>query len=194
MAIRRALLIVDVQPTFCEGGELPVAGGNAVAEQIARYVAAHRQDYDLVATSQDWHVAPGAHFSDEPDFADSWPPHGLAGTANADLHPALRTALGAGGADVEVRKGRDAAAYSAFEGTDATGTTLADRLAAAGITQLDVCGIAESHCVRASALDAIRLGLTVRLLTDLTVPVTPESGLAARQAITAAGGELAESA
>ena len=70
---RRALIIVDVQPTFCEGGALPVTGGNAVAERIAAYLSSHRGDYDLVVTTQDWHIDPGEHFSSEPDFIDTWP-------------------------------------------------------------------------------------------------------------------------
>ena len=86
---RRALLVVDVQPTFCEGGALPVAGGNDVAEAIARYAAARRDRYDLVVTTQDWHIDPGEHFSEHPDFVDTWPPHGVAGTTEAELHPAL---------------------------------------------------------------------------------------------------------
>jgi nicotinamidase/pyrazinamidase len=188
--VTRALLIVDVQPTFCEDGELPVPGGNEVAFRIAEHVLAHRGDYRQTITSQDWHIDPADHFSDHPDFVDTWPPHGLADTANAALHPALLAALGETGPDVAVRKGQHAAAYSAFEGVDEAGTSLLDRLRAAGVDQLDVCGIAESHCVRSSALDALRFGLSVRLLTKLTVPVTPESGQSAREAIAAAGGEL----
>ena len=187
----RALLIIDVQPTFCEDGELPVPGGNDTAFAVAEYVSVHRGDYALTVTSQDWHVDPADHFSDEPDFLDSWPPHGLAGSANAELHPAVIAALGEGGADVSIKKGQHAAAYSAFDGDDAQGHRLVDVLTAAGVTDLDVCGIAESHCVRASALDALQAGFSVRLLTELTVPVTPESGEQARRAIVAAGGVLA---
>jgi nicotinamidase/pyrazinamidase len=193
MSGSRALLVVDVQPTFCEGGELAVAGGNQVAGRIAAYLQAHRDSYRLTITSQDWHSDPGAHFSDRPDFVDSWPPHGLAGTANAELHPAVTAALAPAGADVTVKKGLHQAAYSAFDGTTADGLTLAEVLRDAGVDELDVCGIAESHCVRASALDALSAGLAVRLLTDLTVPVTPESGAAARAEISAAGGVLAPS-
>ncbi len=189
----RALLIVDVQPTFCEEGELPVVGGNLVAERIAGYLREHRDEYALVVTSQDWHSAPGNHFSDNPDYADTWPPHGVVGTANAELHPALVLALGPEGADVTIKKGLYSAAYSAFEGHDPDGRPLAEVLAAAGIDELDVCGIAESHCVRESALDALGGGLAVRLLTDLTVPVSEEGGVAARAAIEAAGGVLAAS-
>jgi nicotinamidase/pyrazinamidase len=183
---RRALVVVDVQPTFCEGGALPVAGGNATAEAIAAFAATHRDRYDLVVTTQDWHVDPGAHFSDHPDFVDTWPPHGVAGTAEAELHPALADLH----PDAGVKKGAFAAAYSGFEGADPTGRSLAQILDAAGITDVDVVGIAESHCVRATALDAVADGLRTRVLTDLTVPVTPELGAAARADLAAAGVEL----
>ncbi len=189
----RALLIVDVQPTFCEDGELAVAGGNLVAARIAEHVEAHRGEYRLTITSQDWHSDPGGHFSEQPDFVDSWPPHGLAGTPNAELHPAVAAALAPAGADVMIKKGLHEAAYSAFDGAAPDGRTLAEVLTDAGVAELDVCGIAESHCVRASALDALRAGLAVRLLTDLTVPVTEESGAAARAEISSAGGVLATS-
>lgn len=186
---RRALLVVDVQPTFCEGGALPVTGGNAVAHAVADYAAAHRDRYALVVTTQDWHVDPGDHFSATPDYVDTWPPHGVAGTAEAELHPALAGLA----ADVAVRKGEHAAAYSGFEGVDATGRPLADVLREAGVTDVDVVGIAESHCVRATTLDALGLGLRARVLTDLTVPVTPEQGAAARDAMAAAGAVLVDS-
>jgi nicotinamidase/pyrazinamidase len=192
METRRALIVVDVQPTFCEGGALAVAGGNAVAGAIARYAAAHRDRYALVATTQDWHVDPGAHFATppaEPDFVDTWPPHGVAGTAEAELHPALAELA----PDISVRKGQHAAAYSGFEGVDAEGRDLATLLGAAGITDADVVGIAESHCVRATALDALTAGLRVRVLTDLTVPVTPEQGVSARAEMAAAGAVLVNS-
>jgi nicotinamidase/pyrazinamidase len=183
---RRALLVVDVQPTFCEGGALPVAGGNATAEAIAAYAAAHRDRYDLVVTTQDWHIAPGHHFSDRPDFVDTWPPHGVAGTAQAQLHPALAGLH----PDASVKKGAFAAAYSGFEGADESGRVLAEILRAAAISDVDVVGIAESHCVRATTLDAIAGGLHARVLTDLTVPVTPELGAAARTEMAAAGAQL----
>jgi len=189
MTTRRALLVVDVQPTFCEGGALPVAGGDAVAHAIAEFAARRRGDYDLVVTTQDWHIDPGAHFSTAPDFVDTWPPHGVAGTAEAELHPALADL----NPDVMVRKGSYQAAYSGFEGTDEAGRDLATVLAEAGVAEVDVVGIAESHCVRATALDALAGGLRTRVLTDLTVPVTPELGAAARAEMAAAGAELVAS-
>lgn len=188
-AMKRGLIIVDVQPTFCEGGALAVEGGNAVAEGIARFVADHRTDYDFVVTTQDWHIDPGAHFSEAPDFVDTWPPHGVANTAEAELHPALSDLR----PDASVKKGQYAAAYSGFEGVDPSGNSLAALLAKAGITDVDVVGIAESHCVKETALDAVREQLRTRVLADLTVPVTPELGEAAREEMQAAGVELVTS-
>ncbi len=186
---RRALLVVDVQPTFCEGGALGVDGGNAVALGVADYAAAHRDRYTLVVTTQDWHVDPGDHFSATPDYVDTWPPHGVAGTAEAELHPALSEL----GPDASVKKGQYAAAYSGFEGVDGEGRGLAQILRDSQVTDVDVVGIAESHCVRSTALDALRLGLRTRVLTDLTVPVTPDQGAAAREEMRAAGAELVSS-
>lgn len=186
---RRALVIVDVQPTFCEGGALPVAGGDAVARRIAGFAAEHRARYDLVITTQDWHVDPGDHFSDSPDFVDTWPPHGVAGTAEAELHPALADLH----PEVSVRKGMYQAAYSGFEGVDRNGRPLATVLAWTGIEAVDVVGIAESHCVKETALDARRLGLRTRVLTDLTVPVDEAQGAAARTLLAEHGVTLATS-
>ena len=188
----RALIVVDVQPTFCEGGELAVEGGNAVAEAVAAFAAERRTDYDLVVTTQDWHVDPGHHFAtapEGPDFVDTWPPHGLAGTPNAELHPALADLA----PDASVKKGEYQAAYSGFEGVDGEGRTLAQLLQDAGVSSADVVGIAESHCVRATALDALGLGLATRVLTDLTVPVSEDQGKAARVELAAAGVELVRS-
>ncbi|WP_069387760.1 isochorismatase family protein [Cellulosimicrobium cellulans] len=186
---RRALIVVDVQPTFCEGGELGVEGGNAVAGRIADFAREHRDRYDVVVTTQDWHVDPGEHWSPSPDFVDTWPPHGIAGTPNAELHPALADLA----PDVSLKKGEFEAAYSGFEGVDTRGRALADVLRDAAVEEVDVVGIAESHCVRATALDAHALGLATRVLTDLTVPVTPELGEQARAELAAAGVDLVSS-
>ncbi len=185
----RALLIVDVQPTFCEGGSLPVEGGNDVAYAVADYASLHRDRYDTLVTTQDWHVDPGTHFSDDPDYVDTWPPHAVAGTEEAELHPALSELY----PEVTVKKGENQAAYSGFEGLDGEGRPLASILADLEITAVDVVGLAESHCVKATALDAVRNGLRVRVLTDLTAPVTPEQGEAARRELADAGVELVAS-
>jgi len=188
----RALLVVDVQPTFCEGGELGVEGGNAVAEGVARYARDHRDRYDLIVTTQDWHIDPGPHFAYPPvvpDFVDTWPPHGIAGTAGAALHPALVDLS----PDAGVKKGEYVAAYSGFEGVDGAGRSLQQILRDGAVTDVDVVGIAESHCVLATTLDALGLGMGARVLIDLTVPVSPEQGAAAREAMAAAGAELVRS-
>jgi nicotinamidase/pyrazinamidase len=185
----RALIVVDVQPTFCEGGELAVDGGNKVAEDVAAYVAAHRDRYDVVVTTQDWHIDPGEHFSDHPDFVDSWPPHGIAGTPNAELHPALAGL----DPDVSVKKGQYSHGYSGFEGADPDGRSLERVLRDAGVGAVDVVGLVESHCVKHTSLDAVRAGFATRVLTDLTIPVSPEQGEQAQAELTAAGVELAVS-
>ncbi|MPV48674.1 MULTISPECIES: isochorismatase family protein [unclassified Pseudactinotalea] len=187
MSTNRALVIVDVQPTFCEDGALGVEGGNAVAQRIADFADARRSNYDLVVTTQDWHIDPGSHFSPTPDFVDTWPPHGVAGTPDAELHPALADLH----PEVSVKKGAYEAAYSGFEGRDEEGTDLATLLRAAGVTALDVIGIAESHCVKETAIDGVGEGFEVRVFTDLTVPVTPEQGQQAREAMARAGVDLA---
>lgn len=156
MTMTKALIVVDVQPTFCESGELGVAGGNAVAERIADYVNAHRSEYAYIATTQDWHIEPGAHWSAEPDFVDTWPKHGAAGTLNAELHPAIKAL----NIEHHFKKGQYSAAYSGFEGIEdntdriqtreeveaeqSAGKTLANALKAAGVSRVDVVGIAES--------------------------------------------------
>lgn len=181
--LRRALLIVDVQPTFCEGGALAVAGGNAVAERIADFVTEYQDEYDLIVTTQDWHIDPGSHFSENPDFIDTWPPHGVADTPEAELHEAVASLP----IDDSVKKGQHAAAYSGFEGVNREGTPLERILRDAEISDIDVVGIAESHCVKETALDAIDLGWPTRVLRDLTVPVSEELGVAAREELRQAG-------
>jgi nicotinamidase/pyrazinamidase len=185
----RALIVVDVQPTFCEGGELGVDGGHQVADDVAAYAAGHRDRYDLVVTTQDWHIDPGEHFSDTPDFVTSWPVHGVADSANAQLHPALADLA----ADVTVTKGQYDHGYSGFDGADADGRRLVDVLRDADVSTVDVVGLAESHCVKHTALDAVRLGFATRVLTDLTAPVSPELGRQAREELAAAGVELTAS-
>lgn len=179
----RALLVVDVQEDFCEGGSLGVAGGRSVAAAVLPRLAA----YEVVVASQDWHVDPGAHFSATPDLVDSWPPHCVVGTTG----PRLQAPLTEAAFTAVVRKGEYAAAYSAFEGVLPDGTALADWLAARGVDALDVCGIATDHCVRASALDARLAGLPVRLLQDLCAGVAPGTTARALAELTAAGVELA---
>ncbi|SHG39762.1 isochorismatase family protein [Streptoalloteichus hindustanus] len=161
----RALIVVDVQNDFCEGGSLPVAGGAEVAAAISRHLAENR--YERVAATRDYHVDPGAHFSAEPDFVDTWPPHCVVGTPGAEFHANLDT----GQFDAVFSKGARSAAYSGFEGVDENGTGLADWLRAHDVDSVDVVGIATDHCVRATALDAVREGFATTVLLDLTAGV-----------------------
>jgi nicotinamidase/pyrazinamidase len=172
----RALVIVDVQNDFCEGGSLGVAGGAAVARAISGYLAGpDGARYDHVVASQDFHVDPGAHFSAEPDYFSSWPPHCVAETTGALFHPDLN----AGPIEEIFRKGRYAAAYSGFEGTNAEGQTLGEWLASRGVTDVDVAGIATDYCVYATATDAAKAGYATTVLLSLTAGVDPETTAAA---------------
>jgi nicotinamidase/pyrazinamidase len=173
--VAKALIVVDVQNDFCEGGSLPVAGGAAVAAAISARIAAG--GYDHVVATRDYHVDPGPHFSATPDFATSWPVHCVAGTPGASFHPELDIT----GIEAVFSKGANAAAYSGFEGAERDGRPLADWLRAHDVDAVDVVGIATDHCVRATALDAARDGFTTTVLLDLTAGVaqsTVDSALA----------------
>lgn len=168
-----ALLIVDVQNDFTEGGALGCDGGADVAARITEH--ARNANYAAVIASRDWHDAEGdngGHFVSEgsPNFVNTWPVHCVAGTSGAQYHPAIDTEL----IDVHVKKGMGEAAYSAFEGVTDEGRSLVEELTARGISHLDIVGIATEHCVRASSLDAISEGFSVRVVNDLTAPVSEE--------------------
>ena len=178
----RALIVVDVQRDFCEGGSLAVAGGAAVAARIADLLNGDHPYAQVVAT-RDHHIDPGDHFAATPDFVDSWPRHCEVGTPGVEFHHALTfRAFGA-----VFDKGEYAAAYSGFEGTSAEGAGLADWLRAHDVDQVDVCGIATDYCVRATALDAAQAGFATTVLLDLTAAVAPERLDATLEQLTAAG-------
>ncbi|MEV1129983.1 isochorismatase family protein [Agromyces sp. NPDC049794] len=191
----RALFIIDVQNDFTEGGALGVDGGAAVAAGVTEYLGGHRDDYSVVVASRDWHSGEndnGGHFAvgdAEPDFVNSWPPHCVEGTEGAEYHPALDTSL----VDVHVRKGQGVPAYSIFEGTDDSGSTVSELLTSRGITDVDVVGIATDYCVRASVLDALEHGQHVRVFTDLIAGVAPESSETALAEVGHAGAIITES-
>ncbi len=189
-ARKRALVIVDVQNDFCEGGSLAVAGGSDIAREIGRHVLERRGDYDHVVATADWHLDPGDHFAPEPDYVATWPAHCLAGSAGADFHPDL--APGLDHVEATFRKGRYAAAYSGFEGhsDDAAEVLLAHWLRERGVGQVDVVGIATDHCVRATALDAVREGFEARVLLDLTAGVARATTVSALTELRTAGVRL----
>lgn len=190
----RALLIVDVQNDFTEGGALGVSGGVAIAKGVTKLLRDERrtEQYSLVIASRDWHDPDsdnGGHFAQpdsEPDFAGTWPPHCVRGTMGAQYHPALDIDR----IDVHIRKGMGEPAYSAFEGVAGDGRSLAEVLSEAGVDELDVVGIATDYCVRASALDAQELGMRVRVHGDLIAGVAPETSVAAIKELAAVGIEI----
>ncbi|HEU5044673.1 MAG TPA: isochorismatase family protein [Nocardioidaceae bacterium] len=190
--MRRALIVVDVQNDFCEGGSLAVHGGAEAAFRIGELLHHWTQqdlkspDYAVAVATRDHHVDPGDHFSDTPDFEHSWPRHCVVGTDGEGFHPNLDPQP----FDAVFLKGERAAAYSGFEGRTTDGTGLADWLRGHEITDVDVCGIATDYCVRATTLDAVKNGFSVRLLTHLCAGVAPASTEAALDELKRAGAVL----
>ncbi|GAA2557347.1 nicotinamidase/pyrazinamidase [Neomicrococcus aestuarii] len=177
MTATKALVIVDVQNDFVEGGALGVTGGNAAAGGIADFLANRADEYAVIATSQDWHIEPGEHFT-------RWPVHCVAGTPGAELVEPLKKALRL--MEVPLRhfhKGQYDDGYSAMWAVPA-GTepgnplTLAVVLADFGVTEIDVVGIATDHCVRATAFDLAASAEpkfnAVTVLEDLVAGVSAE--------------------
>ncbi len=172
----RGLIVVDVQNDFCEGGSVPVAGGGRIATQIAGLVEQTAgTDYQYVVATRDHHIDPGSHFSETPDYKDSFPVHCVAGDEGSDFHPNFAPTADSGKVDAVFFKGAHSASKSGFEGADEHGTPLADWLHARGVEDLDVVGIATDHCVRATALDAANAGFRARVLLDYSVGVAPHT-------------------
>ncbi|MEV6039959.1 isochorismatase family protein [Nonomuraea sp. NPDC052116] len=171
----RALIIVDVQKDFCEGGSVPVKGGADRAAAIADLVRRSDGQYAFVLATRDHHIDPGAHFSDNPDFRDSFPVHCVVGGEGGEFHPNFAPAVDSGHVDEVFYKGAHSASKSGFEGSTQDGTTLSAWLKARDIAELDVVGIATDHCVKATALDGARAGFAVRVLLDYTAGVAAET-------------------
>jgi nicotinamidase/pyrazinamidase len=180
---RKAIVVVDPQPDFFEGGSLPVTGATRTAEKIAKYLRAQGDDYALTIVTQDWHLDPGDHWSTEPNYVTTWPVHCAAGTSGAAIHSALAEQTW----DVVIRKGQKQGAYSGFEGVSENGSTLVDELTNASVDSVTLVGFATDHCVKATALDARALGYDVTVVLDLCAGVAPVTTQAAIAAMTDAG-------
>jgi nicotinamidase/pyrazinamidase len=173
----RALIVVDVQNDFCEGGSLAVSGGADVAFRIGTLLHEWHEaepgehKYSYVVATRDHHIDPGDHFSETPDFVNSWPRHCVAGTDGVGFHPNLDPQP----FDAIFDKGEYAAAYSGFEGKAQDGRSLADWLRERDVAEVDLCGIATDYCVRATALDANAAGFRTTVLAGLTAGVAPAS-------------------
>jgi nicotinamidase/pyrazinamidase len=185
----RAIIVVDPQPDFFEGGPLPVDGATRTAERIARYLVTHGDEFAVKVVTQDWHLDPGEHWSNEPDFETTWPVHCAADTSGAQIHAALADQDW----DIVIHKGMHGGAYSGFEGRSENGLTLADELRGAGVDDVTIVGFATDHCVRATALDARELGLNVAVALDLCAGVAPDTTRSAIEEMTAAGVEITTS-
>lgn len=194
----RALIIVDVQNDFCEGGSLAIKGGAEVAGAISEYVDAHHPQFDYILATQDWHIEPGAHFAEKPDLIDSWPPHCVAGTRGAELHPDLDTEY----IQAYFQKGQFTAAYSGFEGilapedavptgdrkagamplpddaeafaADEDAIGLDDWLQSHDVEDVVIVGLATDYCVMATSLDAVQAGYSVTVIRDLTAGIADD--------------------
>ncbi len=167
--MKSALIVVDVQRDFCEGGSLAVEGGAEVAAAITTLLG-RDHGYDHVLATRDHHIDPGDHFSATPDFIDSWPPHCVVGTEGVEFHDQLTFR----DFDAVFDKGEYAAAYSGFEGRAEDGAMLTDWLHHHGVDAVDVCGIATDYCVKATAIDAVQAGFPTTVLLGLTAAVAPD--------------------
>jgi nicotinamidase/pyrazinamidase len=158
--MKKALLIVDVQNDFCPGGALAVKDGDKVVPVINGII----DKFDLVLASKDWHPVDSVHF-------EKWPVHCVQNTYGADFHPDLQTDK----IDRVLLKGTQNKdeGYSAFE---ATNISLADFLREEGVTDLYVCGLATDYCVKATALDACKLGFRTYVITDAVAAVNLNPG------------------
>lgn len=182
----RALIIVDVQNDFCEGGSLAVAGGASVAEAISRALREQPERWQHVVATKDYHIDPGEHFHEEPDFVRRWPEHCKAGTEGAEFHPNLDTDR----IEAVFHKGQYDHGYSGFDGS-AGSINLVAWLRMHDVDEVEIAGIATDHCVRATALDAVEHGFDTTVLLDLTAGVSRETTDRALAELRAKGVRLA---
>jgi len=188
--MRNALLVVDVQIDFVEGGSLGVQNGLAVAAHISQHLRHFKESYQFVVASRDYHENAPDHISATPDYVNTWPPHCMVGTQGAAFVPTIQNLVREKLIQEVVTKGRDHAAYSAFDGVDKRGHPLLDVLKEHRIDHIDVCGIATDYCVRASALDARKHEFQVRVLVNLCAAVNEATGQQALEEMKAAGCQL----
>lgn len=167
--LKRALIVVDVQNDFCPGGALAVAEGDRIIHAINRLIPY----FDRIIYTRDWHPQGHISFAVQPKFIDqSWPAHCVAGTPGAAFHPNLM--VHPHGLIINKGTQRDQEAYSGFQGTD-----LAAQMRADGIEAVYIAGLATDYCVKFTALDALREGFKVYLLSDACRGVDVPVGSAA---------------
>lgn len=185
----KALIVVDVQVDFCEGGSLAVAGGNATALRVANHIvgidSSYPGLYDYIVATKDSHWPDhdnGGHFGNPPDFKDSWPAHCVEGTSGQEFHPTIREVQDF--FDEVFYKGGGIPAYSGFQGHSEYGFLLDDWLRERRVDSLTVVGIAADYCVLQTALSGVKLGYDVIVPPDLTCAVGgPETLIRAVQQV-----------
>jgi len=177
-----ALVVVDVQNDFMPGGSLPVPDGDAVLGPVNAWVAAAEAAGAMIVLSRDWHPPDHSSFREN---GGVWPPHCVQCTPGADFHPDLLMP----GEFLEVSKGDlpDLDQYSDFEAT-----CLGEALKRRGVRRVFVCGLAQDVCVKATALDALRLGFETRVIASATRPLSHESGERAFDDLRRAGAVIEE--
>lgn len=169
----KALIIVDMQNDFVEGGSLGVDGGNAAVELLTKDFDGMKDSYEVIVTTQDWHIEPGTHFAskgEDPDYVDHWPEHCVADTFGSEIVDVLARKL-QGKVDIVIKKGQYEDAYSGFMGKSEEGEELQDLLQKHGVTEVDIVGIAADYCVAQSAMDASKHGFKANILSDYVVAI-----------------------
>jgi nicotinamidase/pyrazinamidase len=180
---KSALIVVDVQRDFCEGGALAAADTLSLLEPLKKNIDAARRAGAAIVYTQDWHPAEHSSFRVN---GGPWPIHCVDGTAGAELMKPLRAEV----SDIVVHKGVavDGAGYSGFEETG-----LAEKLRKLGVERVYMAGIATEYCVRATALDALREGFETLVVQDLVRAVEPTETTKVIQELSAAGAKIVTS-
>lgn len=179
--MKKALIIVDVQNDFAEGGSLAVQGGKMVASDLAEFVRKNSKDYATIVTTQDWHIDPKGHWSETPDFVTSWPVHCEANTEGARIVSTLAETLDSlVEADeinlIKVVKGEYGDDYSGFEGhVQAKEQTLENALKELNVTSVEVAGLATDYCVKATAEQAVEAGFHTTVLKEFSAGINEEN-------------------
>lgn len=180
--MKKALVVVDVQKDFCEGGSLAVEGGNVVAKRIVELIQSIGDTYETILFTKDWHKpwpdTNGGHFSEKPDFVDSWPVHCVEYSIGAQWHPAIRKEVwrlkdhrSTTISDLVFYKGNGTPDYSGAQAVNSFGQSLPDALRVAGVDTVDVVGIAGDYCVKHTALDLKAEGYHINILPEYVASV-----------------------
>jgi nicotinamidase/pyrazinamidase len=163
MEMKKALIVVDVQNDFCEGGVLPAKNTGSLMAQLNAVIELCSREGITCVFTRDWHPEDHCSFIAQ---GGPWPPHCVQGTPGADFAAGLKFPQAALVIDIEKDSNKRNLGYSAFENTN-----LESELRAQGIKEIATCGIATEYCVKATVMDALRVGFRVIVLTDLIRPI-----------------------